>query len=32
MDDYSKKTRDQLIAICKEHNIKNYTGKKKLIL
>ena len=27
--DYSKKTREELIAICKEKNIKNYSGKKK---
>jgi len=27
--DYSKKTREELIAICKESNIKGYSGKKK---
>ena len=27
--DYSKKTREELIAICKEKNIKGYSGKKK---
>jgi len=27
--DYSKKTRDELIAICKEQSIKGYSGKKK---
>lgn len=27
--DYSTKTRDELIAICKEHSIKGYSGKKK---
>jgi DNA (cytosine-5)-methyltransferase 1 len=27
--DYSKKTRDELIAICKEKSIKGYSGKKK---
>jgi DNA modification methylase len=27
--DYSKKTRDELIAICKEKKIKGYSGKKK---
>jgi site-specific DNA-methyltransferase (adenine-specific) len=27
--DYSKKTRGELIAICKEKNIKGYSGKKK---
>jgi len=27
--DYSKKTKDELIAICKEKNIKGYSGKKK---
>jgi site-specific DNA-methyltransferase (adenine-specific) len=27
--DYSKKTRDELIAICKERDIKGYSGKKK---
>ena len=27
--DYSKKTREELIAICKEHSIKGYSGKKK---
>lgn len=27
--DYSKKTRDELIAICKEKNIKGYSGKNK---
>lgn len=27
--DYSKKTRDELIVICKEKNIKGYSGKKK---
>ena len=27
--DLSKKTRDELIVICKEKNIKGYTGKKK---
>ena len=27
--DYSKKSRDELIAICKEKGIKGYSGKKK---
>lgn len=27
--DYSKKTRDELITLCKERNIKGYSGKKK---
>ena len=27
--DYSKKTREELIAICKENSIKGYSGKKK---
>lgn len=27
--DYSKKTREELIAVCKEKNIKGYSGKKK---
>lgn len=27
--DYSKKTRDELIAICKENSIKGYSGKKR---
>lgn len=27
--DYSKKTRDELIAICKERHIKGYSGKKR---
>jgi len=27
--DYSNKTRDDLITICKENNIKGYSGKKK---
>lgn len=27
--EYSKKSREELIAICKEHNIKGYSGKKK---
>jgi DNA (cytosine-5)-methyltransferase 1 len=27
--DYSKKTREELIAICKERSIKGYSGKKK---
>ena len=27
--EYSKKTRNELIAICKEKNIKGYSGKKK---
>lgn len=27
--DYSKKTREELIVICKENNIKGYSGKKK---
>lgn len=27
--DYTKKTRNELIAICKEKNIKGYSGKKK---
>lgn len=30
--DYSKKTRDELIAICKEKGIKGYTGKKRDII
>jgi DNA modification methylase len=29
MDDYTKKTRDELIAICKERKIKGYSGLKK---
>jgi hypothetical protein len=28
-EDYSKKTREELIAICKEKGIKGYSGKKK---
>lgn len=28
-DDYSNKTREELIAICKEKKIKGYSGKKK---
>lgn len=28
--DYSKKTREELIAICKEKHIKGYSGKKKV--
>ena len=27
--DYNKKTREEIIAICKEKNIKGYSGKKK---
>ena len=27
--DYSKKTREELLAICKEKNLKGYSGKKK---
>lgn len=27
--DYSKKTREELIALCKENNIRGYSGKKK---
>ena len=27
--DYSKKTRKELLAICKENKIKGYCGKKK---
>ena len=27
--DYSKKTREELVAICKENKIKGYSGKKK---
>jgi hypothetical protein len=27
--DYSKKAREELIAICKENGIKGYSGKKK---
>ena len=27
--DYSNKTRDELIAICKDNNIKGYSGKKR---
>ena len=27
--DYSKKTREELIAICKEKVVKGYSGKKK---
>ena len=27
--DYAKKTREELIAICKEKSIKGYSGKKK---
>ena len=30
--DYAKHTRDKLIAMCKEHNIKGYSGKKKVDL
>ena len=30
--DYSKKTRDELIALCKERGMKGYSGKKKPIL
>lgn len=29
MEDYSKKSRDELITICKEKGIKGYSGKKK---
>ena len=29
MDDYSNKTREQLITICKEQKIKGYSNKKK---
>ena len=29
MDDYSKKTRSELIAICKERSIKGVSSKKK---
>ena len=29
MEDYTKKTRDELIAICKERKIKGYSGMKK---
>jgi DNA adenine methylase len=29
MSDYSKKTRDELIALCKENKIKGYSTKKK---
>jgi hypothetical protein len=29
---YSKKTREELIAVCKEMRIKNYSGKKKEVL
>lgn len=29
MNDYSKKTREQLISICKERKIKGYSNKKK---
>ena len=27
--DYSKKTRDELVALCKENGIKGYSGKNK---
>lgn len=27
--DYTKKTRDELVAVCKENGIKGYSGKKK---
>lgn len=30
--DYSFKTRNELISICKENNIKNYSRKKKKTL
>lgn len=30
--DYSTKSRDELVAICKEKNIKGYSGKKKDVL
>ena len=30
--DYSTKTRDELVAICKEMNLKGYSGKKKDVL
>jgi len=30
--DYSKKTRDELVAICKEKSIKGYSGKKKDVI
>lgn len=30
--DYTKKTREELIAICKEKNIKGYSGKKKHVI
>ena len=29
MEDYSKKSREELITICKEKNIRGYSGKKK---
>ena len=29
MDSYTKKTRDELIAICKEQKIKGYSSMKK---
>ena len=29
--DYSKKSREELIAICKEKSIKGYSGKKKTL-
>jgi hypothetical protein len=30
--DYSRKTREELIAICKEKNIKKYSGKKRDVI
>lgn len=30
--DYSKKTRDELVALCKEKGLKGYSGKKKALL
>lgn len=30
--DYSKKTREELIAICKEKSVKGYSGKKKDVI
>jgi len=30
--DYSTKTRDELIALCKEKSLKGYSGKKKALL
>jgi len=32
MSDYTNKTRDELIALCKEQGIKGYSGKKKSII